>query len=49
MPLASWKLKTNRRENLSNHVGVVYAYIKKAKNTKINNEKGGDKQRKQVS
>jgi len=34
---------------LSNHVGVVYAYIKKAKNTKINNEKGGDKQRKQVS
>jgi len=27
--------------------GFVYAYVKKAKNSKINDEKGGDKQKKQ--
>jgi len=30
-------------------VGFAYAYAKKAKNRKINDEKGGDKQEKQES
>jgi len=34
---------------LTKHVGFVYAYVKKAKNRKINNKKGGDKQKKQDS
>jgi len=33
----------NREENLTNHVRFVYAYVKNAKNRKINDEKGGDK------
>jgi len=49
MPWAYQRLKTNREENLTNHVGFVYAYVKKAKNRKINDEKGGDKQKKQDS
>jgi len=43
------RLKTNREENLTKYVGFVYAYVKKAKNRKINDEKGGEKQRKQDS
>jgi len=42
-------LKTNREEILTKHVGFVYAYAKKAKNRKINDEKGGGKQKKQES
>ena len=42
-------LKTNREENLTKHVEFVHAYVKKAKNRKINDEKGGDKQKKQES
>jgi len=42
-------LKTNREERLTKHVGFVYADAKKAKNRKINEEKGGDKQKKQES
>jgi len=30
-------------------MGFVYAHAKKAKNRKINDEKGGDKQKKQES
>jgi len=41
--------KTNREESLTKHVGFVYAYAKKAKNRNINDEKGGDKQKKQES
>jgi len=36
----------NREENLTNHLGFVYAYVKNAKNRKINDEKGGEKQKK---
>jgi len=36
----------NREENLTNHLGFVYAYVKNAKNGKIDDEKGGDKQEK---
>jgi len=39
-------LKTEREESLKEHVGFVYAYVKKAKHRKINDEKGGDKQEK---
>jgi len=42
-------LKTNREGSLTKHVGFVYAYAKKAKNRKINDEKGGEKQKKQES
>jgi len=49
MQWAYRRLKTNREENLTKHVGFVYAYVKKAKNRKINNKKGGDKQKKQDS
>jgi len=42
-------LKTNREESLTKHVAFVYAYAKKAKNRKINDEKGGEKQKKQES
>jgi len=42
-------LKTNREESLTKHVAFVYAYAKQAKNIKINDEKGGDKQKKQES
>jgi len=41
------EIKINMEENLTKHVGFVYAYVKKAKNRKINDEKGGDKQKKQ--
>jgi len=43
------ELKTDREESLMKHVGFVYAYAKKVKNRKINDEKGGDKQKKQES
>ena len=42
-------LKTNREGSLTKHVGFVYACAKKAKNRKINDAKGGDKQKKQKS
>jgi len=42
-------LITNREGSLTKHVGFVYANAKKAKNRKINDEKGGDKQKKQES
>ena len=42
-------LKTDREESLTKHVRFVYAYVKKAKNRKINNKKGGNKQTKQDS
>jgi len=42
-------LKTNEEENLPKHVWFVYAYAKKPNNRKINDEKGGDKQKKQES
>jgi len=42
-------LKTNREGSLTKHVGFAYAYAKKAKNRKINDEKGGNKQKKQES
>jgi len=38
-------LKTDSEESLMQHVGFVYAYAKKAKNRKIDDEKGGDKQK----
>jgi len=41
-------LKTNKENNLTKHVWFVYAYAKKAKNRKIN-EEGGDKQKKPES
>jgi len=34
---------------MTKHVGFVYACVKKAKYRKINDEKGGDKQKKQDS
>jgi len=40
---------TNTEGSLTKHVGFIYAYAKKAKNRKINDEKGGDKQKKQES
>jgi len=40
---------TNREESSTKHVGSVHSYPKKAKNTKNNDEKGGDKQKKQES
>jgi len=42
-------LKSNREGSLSKHVGFAYADAKKAKNRKTNDEKGGDKQKKQES
>jgi len=42
-------LKTNKEESLTKHVGFVYAYAKKAKNRKNNDEEGGDKLKKQES
>jgi len=39
----------NREENLMNHVGFVYAYVKHGKNRKINDVKGDDKQKKRDS
>jgi len=42
-------LKTNREGSLTKHVGFAYAYAKKAKNRKIIDEKGGDKQKKHES
>ena len=43
------KLKTNGKGSWTKYVRFVYAYAKKAKNRKTNNEKGGDKQWKQES
>ena len=43
------RLKTNREENLTKHVGFVHAYVKNAKNRKINDGESGDKQKKQDS
>jgi len=34
---------------LTKHVGFVYAWVKKPKNRKINDKKGGGKQKKQDS
>ena len=34
---------------MTKHVGFLCAYAKKAKNGKVNDEKGGDKQKKQES
>jgi len=34
---------------MTKHVGFIYAYAKKAKNRKINDEKGGDKHKKRAS
>jgi len=45
----SGDLKTNREGSLTKDVGFVYAYAKKAKIRKINDENGGDKQKKQES
>ena len=42
-------LKTNREGSLTKHVAFIYAYAKKAKDRKINDEKGGNKQKKQES
>jgi len=42
-------LETNREESLTKHVGFVYAYAKKAKNRKINDEQGGNEQKNQES
>jgi len=42
-------LTTNREGSLTKHVRFVYANAKKAKDRKINDEKGGDKQKKQES
>jgi len=39
-----WRLKTNREENLTKHVGFVYAYVTKARKRKINDENGDEKQ-----
>jgi len=36
--------KNNGKGSLTKYVRFVYAYAKKAKNRKTNNEKGGDKQ-----
>jgi len=33
-------------DKLTNHVGSVFAYVKNAKIRKINDKKGGDKQKK---
>jgi len=43
------EIKNQQEENFTKRVGFVYAYVKKAKNRKINDEKGGDKQKKQDS
>jgi len=43
------RLKTNRKENSTKHVGFLYAYVKKTKNRKINDEKGAEKLKKQDS
>jgi len=45
MQWAYWRLKSNREENLTNHVEFVYTHVKKAKNRKSNDEEGGDKQK----
>jgi len=45
MQWAYRKLKTNRKENMTKHVGFVYVYVKKAKKQKSNDEEGGDKQK----
>ena len=44
MRWAYQRLKAKREDHLTKHVGFVYAYAKKAKNRKINDEKVGDKQ-----
>jgi len=49
MRWAYGRLKTNWEENFTKHVGFLYAYVKKAKNRKINTKKGSDKQIKQDS
>jgi len=43
------RFKNQQVGKLTKHVGFAYAYGKKAKNRKINDEKGGDKQKKQES
>ena len=46
---AHHRFKTNREEKLANHVGLVYAYVKEAKNRKFNNTQNVDDQKKQDS
>ena len=41
--------KNQQEGKFDEHVGFVYAYAKKAKHSKINDEKGGDKQKKEES
>ena len=45
----SGDFKTDSEENLTKHLRFVQAYAKKAKNRKINDERGSDKQKKQES
>jgi len=41
--------KNQQEENLTKQVGFIYPYVKKANNWKINDEKDGDKQKRQDS
>jgi len=49
MRWACRKLKTNKEENLTKHVGFVYAYVTKAKNRKIKDDKNSDRHKMQDS
>jgi len=49
MRWAYWRFKTYGEESLTEYVGFVYAYAKQAKNWNFNDEKRGDKQKKQKS
>jgi len=49
MRWACRKLKTNKEENLTKHVGFVYAYVTKAKNRKIKDDKSSDRHKMQDS
>jgi len=43
------EIKNQQGGKFDETCGFVYSYAKKAKNRKINDEKGGDKQKKQES
>jgi len=43
------KIKNQQGKNVTKHVRFVYAYVYKAKNRKINDEKRGDNQKKEDS
>jgi len=49
MRLTYRRLKTNWEVNLTKHIESVYAYVKKAKNRKRNDEEGVDKQEKRLN